>query len=86
MKDVDYILKQIIVNILDNAISIENINDNTNLIMDLKFHSMLSIRLLVEIEKEFDIEFDEEILSYELFEKYENLRSYVLSNYQSNTL
>lgn len=76
-KELENSIKKIIRNIVFDAsnieISIDDINDNTNLIEDLGFHSIASIRLFTEIENSFGIVLDEEDLNRELLKRYKNL-------------
>lgn len=69
-------LKQIIVNISNQEISISDIKSETILTTDLGFDSVKIIELIVEIETAFDIEIDDDDLDIEkltIFGKLNNL-------------
>jgi len=80
-KDVDSVLKQIIKETaslgLNIEIAIEDINDDTDLIGDLGFHSLISIRFIVEIEKDLGIEIDEDAFDKDILMKYSRLKDYI---------
>lgn len=52
--------------------------DELNLIEDLMFDSISLLELIVEIEDEFGIEFDEEDIDIDIFSNYGNLRKLLL--------
>lgn len=83
-KDVDLILKEIIKETasqgLGTEIAIEDINDDTDLIGDLGFHSIVSIRFVAAIEKILGIEIDEDVFDNDLLTKYSRLREYIEKN------
>lgn len=83
-KSIKIIIKKIVLDTSNIEISIDDINDNTNLIEDLGFHSIASIRLFTEIENVVGIVVDEEDLSSDLIIKFKNLidciEGYVLQN------
>ncbi len=85
MKDIDTVLKRIISEVAETEVLIENISEDTNLISELEFNSIITIKLIVEIEKEFRIVTDEEALNKELFEKYGNLKKYVMQSIGTGT-
>lgn len=58
-------LKEIIVTIKSNGIDICSINNKTNLTTDLGFDSLEIVELIVELENEFNIEFDDDDLDIE---------------------
>ena len=80
-EDIDIVLKNVIKNTvmegLEYEISIEDIKDNTDLINDLGFHSIVSIRFIVAIEETLNIEIDDDILEKELLMNYSKLRDYL---------
>lgn len=53
-------------------------SDELNLIEDLMFDSISFLELIVEIENEFGIEFDEEDIDIDSFSNYGNLRKLLL--------
>lgn len=59
--------------------SIESDNLNISLTNDLNFDSLMFIRLVVEIEKIFSIEFDDEFLLIEKIDQIETLLTYIES-------
>ena len=75
-KEVDRELKKIIATyVAVNDIS--DINENTNLIEDLDMDSVGLISLIVEIEKNFFIHFEENELLVENITNYKNLLKYI---------
>ena len=75
-KEVDIELKKIIATyVAVNDIS--DINENTNLIEDLDMDSVGLISLIVEIEKNFSIHFEENELLVENITNYKNLLKYI---------
>lgn len=83
-KDIDLILKEIIKETalqgLGTEIAIEDINDDTDLIGDLGFHSIVSIRFATAIEKILGIEIDEDVFDKDLLTKYSRLKEYIQNN------
>ncbi|MFZ5351461.1 MAG: acyl carrier protein [Bacillota bacterium] len=71
-------LKECIISTSGLSIDASMINDNTNLVEELGFHSVLSIKLIVELERSFGIFFDEDDLNYDLISRYENLKRNIL--------
>lgn len=59
----DRLIKLVITNASDNTDVV--INDNTDLIIDLSYDSISTIELIIDIEKEFNINFPEEFLVLE---------------------
>ncbi len=76
-------LKQIVAKNLRIGISIEEINDNSNLISDFLFDSIQVLRLIADIEREFDIVVENEYLVIETLTRYSSLREYVESKTKS---
>ena len=77
-KEVDRELKKIIATyVAVNDIS--DINENTNLIEDLDMDSVGLISLIVEIEKNFSIHFEENELLVENITNYKNLHNTYVS-------
>lgn len=59
------------------GISAEEINDNSNLISDFLFDSIQVLRLIADIEREFDIIVENEYMVIETLTRYSSLREYV---------
>jgi len=67
-------LKEIIVSCSDESeIKMHDINNNTDLVRDYNFNSISIITLVVEIERNFDIEIDDEDLLIDRISSYESL-------------
>ena len=61
-------LKYLIQKSAKNNIDIYDIKDETSLVDDLLFDSVSIIQLLIEIEEEFNIEFNEDNSFYDIME------------------
>ena len=72
--DIDAKLKPIVIKLADNLIKSEDINDDSHLISDFGYDSIQTIQLVVEIEKKFKMEFDDEDLTNETFVTYGSLK------------
>ena len=77
-KDIENRLKNIIAVNSRFEITTDCIDETSNLVKDLGYYSLLVAKLIVEIEKEFEIEIDEEDFTQELISQYKNLKDYVL--------
>ncbi len=55
----------------------EDINEQTDLVDDLEFDSISFVKLVVDIENLFGIEFDDDMLDYEILTSYGKLWEYV---------
>lgn len=53
-------LKEILVEASENEYSIEDINDNTDIIEDLSFDSITYLKAIVNIEEETGVDLDDE--------------------------
>ncbi len=53
-------LKEILIEACDNKYSADDINDDTDIIEDLNFDSIMYLKAIVAIEDETDIELDDE--------------------------
>ncbi|MDR2712870.1 MAG: phosphopantetheine-binding protein [Clostridiales bacterium] len=51
----------------------KEITDDTDLITDLSYNSVSAVRLVVDIEQEFEIEFPDELLVFEKLRKFSYL-------------
>lgn len=56
------------------------VEQECDLIDDFGLDSLLMVQLIVEIESEFDLEFDIADLNMDLLRKYHNLRNYIISH------
>lgn len=74
--DLEKKLNKIILNIANN-IEEKTIDNKTNLIRDYKFNSINMVQLIVEIESEFNIVFDDDDLLIENLSNYEDLLAIV---------
>ena len=73
-------IKNQIINILCRYlenVTEDEIQNNENNLLRLGINSIVFIKLVVEIEKEFDIEFDDEMLDYTQFNSLGMLCAYV---------
>lgn len=74
-------VKEKLINIIKETISLEGenlvIDENTNLTNDLNFSSLDFIKLVVKIENEFDIEFDDDFLDFNRFNVFGELVIYI---------
>ena len=58
--------------------NLKEINDNTILILDLEYDSINLIQMIIEIEKEFNIEFEDEDFILEKISNYSVLKKSIL--------
>lgn len=72
--NIDAKLKRIVIKLADSLVKSEEVNDNSHLISDFGYDSIQIIQLVVEIEKEFKMEFDDEDLTNETFLTYGSLK------------
>ncbi len=56
------------------------VEQECDLIDDFGLDSLLMVQLIVEIESEFDLEFDLADLNMDVLRKYHNLRKYIISH------
>lgn len=73
MNNFEQRLKNIIVNSAELPINVEDITLESDLAYDLSYSSISFIQLIVTIEEEFDIIFEDEELDMNLFKKYKSL-------------
>lgn len=66
-------VKKCIITVCKGSISTEQINDESKLVDDFSFDSIMMIELIVELENEFDIEIDEDDLIFEEFNEFDSL-------------
>lgn len=76
---VDEKLKQIIARNMRIGLSIDEIHDDSDLIGDFLFDSIQVLRLITDIEREFEMIVENEYLVIETLTKYSALREYIES-------
>lgn len=84
INDVDVRLQRLICEIIrinqnKDMVSELVVEQECDLLDDFGLDSLLMVQLIVEIESEFDIEFDLADLNMDVLRKYQNLRDYVIS-------
>lgn len=62
----------------------KDIEKSTNLTLDLQFSSLEYVKLIVYLEMEFQIEFEDSILDFGAFEEFKTLVDYVISEAKKN--
>lgn len=72
-------IKDIIISVAETEIDKSMIESGDNDIQRLDLNSLNMIKMLVEIEKEFDIEIDFEETSPEIWSSLDSLSNYILS-------
>lgn len=70
-------IKKLIISVSEQDLVDKNITENTNLVEDLNFDSIQIIRLIVEIEQQFNVYFDMEIIVAADIFVYKNFVQYV---------
>ena len=68
-----------IIGILKNIVSCDSILPTSNLVNDIGINSIQFIQMIVQIENEFNIEFDNEFLNINRFENITSISNYVMS-------
>lgn len=66
-------IKKIICDIANIDVSDEDNLKDKNLIEDLKYDSIMLVRMMVEMEKEFVVEFDDEEIELEILSNYNKI-------------
>lgn len=82
--DVDVRLQRLICEVIrinqnKDMVSELVVEQERDLLDDFGLDSLLMVQLIVEIESEFDIEFDLADLNMDVLRKYQNLRDYIIS-------
>lgn len=82
--DVDVRLQRLICEVIrinqnKDMVSELVVEQECDLLDDFGLDSLLMVQLIVEIESEFDIEFDLADLNMDVLRKYQNLRDYIIS-------
>nr|WP_302598379.1 phosphopantetheine-binding protein [uncultured Cellulosilyticum sp.] len=83
-KVVDDKLKELIMRHARIGMSIEDIEEDANLIDDLLFDSIQILRLIVSIEEAFDIYIGDEQELFEMVTNYGTLRDYIQGKVEAN--
>ena len=75
--NIEMTLKEMVVSLSPQDITVESVSDSVDLIKDFGFSSITLVQLVVNIEKEFNIEFDDAMLGFESLINFNNLIEYV---------
>lgn len=51
----------------------KTVNPNDSLVSDIGFDSILILQFILRLEEEFEIDIDDDVISFELFEKVSNI-------------
>lgn len=78
-EDIKDRIKDIIVKSVDTSVNKDDIAVGENGLNSLGLNSLNIIKMLVEIEKEFDIEIDFDEINPEIWYSLDNLSNYILS-------
>jgi acyl carrier protein len=73
-------LKEIIVSVVDFELDKNTIDSGENGIHNLGLNSLAMIKMLVEVEKEFDVELDLEEADPEVWSSISNLAAYITAS------
>ena len=71
-------VKKIVKKVAKTSIDINSINDDSSLSDELMFDSVMIIELLLEIENEFSIRFDDEKIDFEAFDSVSGIVKMIL--------
>ena len=71
-------LDDIIISLSANNVSQPELNENTDLIVDCGFDSISIIECIVEIEQQFNIEFEDDSIDIERIQSYSWLKKYII--------
>jgi acyl carrier protein len=77
--DIQEKIKEIIISVADVEIDKETIAAGKNSLNDIGLNSLNTIKMMVEIEKEFDIEIDFDEITPEVWSSLEHLSDYILN-------
>lgn len=86
-REIKDILDRIIIELTDGLISIYDLNEDTDLMIDAYFDSITMVQCIIEIEEAFKIEFDEDVILLENIKNYKWLVNYIedkLKNKEKN--
>lgn len=73
-------VKEIIAGVLEQDENVEKINDDTNLLTDYGFDSIMLVELVSEIEDSFDIMFSDEDMDIEKLYSFRGLINCIIKN------
>lgn len=73
-------VKEIIAGVLEQDENVEKINDDTNLLTDYGFDSIMLVELVSEIEDSFDIMFSDEDMDIEKLYSFNGLIDCIIKN------
>lgn len=73
-------VKEIIAGVLEQDENVEKINDDTNLLTDYGFDSIMLVELVSEIEDSFDIMFSDEDMDIEKLYSFSGLIDCIIKN------
>jgi len=73
-------VKEIISNVLEQGETVENITDDTNLLVDYGFDSIVLVELISEIEDNFGIMFSDEDMDIEKLYSFGGLIECIIKN------
>ena len=73
-------IKEIIVSVVDFELDKNGIDSGENGIHNLGLNSLAMIKMLVEVEKEFDVELDIEEADPEVWSSVSNLSNYIIAS------
>lgn len=73
-------VKEIIAGVLEQDENVEKINDDTNLLTDYGFDSIMLVELVSEIEDSFDIMFSDEDMDIEKLYSFRGLIDCIIKN------
>ena len=74
MRNVEVELKEIIVSLLSADTDVESINEETNLLTNLGFDSIMLVQLIAEIEDVFEITFEDSDMDVDILYKFSELK------------
>lgn len=79
-EETDFTLKKLISSFAEKNTDHETveIKNDTDLLTDLLFDSMMLIQLVIKIEQTFGIEFDDSMLDFQTLTKYNELLDYIV--------
>ncbi len=80
-EEVENIVKRLAIQVSLSDVNINEISSSSNILTDLNFNSYLFIELIVDLEDELQINFDDEDLVIDKFEKLSNFINLLLNKY-----
>lgn len=76
--NIDNILKNLIIENLEIPYEMNSINDNTSFFDELSMDSLSFVKLMIKIERKFNIKFDDEEMDLPVIGNYFELKKYLL--------